>query len=311
MLAIVEPGTPVGYVQNHSALICKRLLTIRRSFEIIRELRASALQMGTTAVSPCPHSFECPIRGGASWCHFKQRVQRLRVQLEAKEDATINWQDESFSYIVLRKDDTSTLVLYMIAAIGALTHSLSLSHTAEEERALQAVKAIRNPEFGRLMRKPRLAGGHVWLDMCEGDGDIRQRVIARSSGTSWYRSARKAHSGDLYVLPDPTVVKHTVLSVTKRWEREAASAKIDALQEGDDYVHPDDEELDRLPIDEDDQEASGRRRPAAASAPRRSSKTEDGEDYMAIRHQERAEQREQRPRDQGRRAPRGTASKRR
>lgn len=41
--------------------------------------------------------------GEDSWCHFTQRMQRIPVQMQAKANTSINWEDEKFSYVVLTK----------------------------------------------------------------------------------------------------------------------------------------------------------------------------------------------------------------
>jgi hypothetical protein len=98
---------------------------------------------------------------------------------------------------------------------------------------LLAVKAIRKPETGRIIRPPRLCGGHVWLDTCDADGDLRQYIIARSAGTEYYRSARKSHLGDVLLLPDSTI-KHKAMSVTKQWEDAAEALKRPVSMDDDD-----------------------------------------------------------------------------
>jgi ribosomal protein RSM22 (predicted rRNA methylase) len=41
--------------------------------------------------------------GEDSWCHFTQRMQRIPVQTQSKQNTSINWEDEKFSYVVLTK----------------------------------------------------------------------------------------------------------------------------------------------------------------------------------------------------------------
>jgi ribosomal protein RSM22 (predicted rRNA methylase) len=81
-LIIVEPGTPEG-------------------FERIRAARVALLAAGALMVGPCPHSRECPMTG-TDWCHFKTRLQRSRIHMQAK-NATVPFEDESFSFVAVSR----------------------------------------------------------------------------------------------------------------------------------------------------------------------------------------------------------------
>jgi len=67
-----------------------------------RQLLLSEEKESALAVAPCPHNLECPMATN-SWCHFKQRMQRTPLQLAAKQNSSLNWEDEKFSYVVLGK----------------------------------------------------------------------------------------------------------------------------------------------------------------------------------------------------------------
>jgi ribosomal protein RSM22 (predicted rRNA methylase) len=59
-LLIVEPGTPAGY---------GRIIALRRQL----------IAAGANVAAPCPHARECPLLT-PDWCHFTQRLPRLRAQ---------------------------------------------------------------------------------------------------------------------------------------------------------------------------------------------------------------------------------------
>jgi ribosomal protein RSM22 (predicted rRNA methylase) len=81
-LLVVEPGTPAGYAR-------------------IIALRAQLIAAGAHVAAPCPHDGQCPL-SPPDWCHFAQRLPRLRAHIQAKS-AELPFEDEKFSYVVLTR----------------------------------------------------------------------------------------------------------------------------------------------------------------------------------------------------------------
>ena len=81
-LLIVEPGTPAGYGR-------------------IIALRQRLIASGAHVVAPCPHDGRCPL-AAPDWCHFTQRLPRLRAHKQVKE-AELPFEDERFSYLALTR----------------------------------------------------------------------------------------------------------------------------------------------------------------------------------------------------------------
>jgi ribosomal protein RSM22 (predicted rRNA methylase) len=82
-LLVVEPGTPAGYAR-------------------IIELRAQLIASSAFVAAPCPHDHPCPLLP-PDWCHFAQRLPRLRAHLQLK-GAELPFEDEKFSYVVLTRE---------------------------------------------------------------------------------------------------------------------------------------------------------------------------------------------------------------
>jgi ribosomal protein RSM22 (predicted rRNA methylase) len=82
LLIIVEPGTPDGFAR-------------------IRAARSRLLGAGAFMVAPCTQSNECPMEG-ADWCHFKTRLQRSKIHMQAK-GASVPFEDESFSFLAVSR----------------------------------------------------------------------------------------------------------------------------------------------------------------------------------------------------------------
>jgi ribosomal protein RSM22 (predicted rRNA methylase) len=81
-LLVVEPGTPAGY-------------------RGIIALRQQLITSGAQVLAPCPHDDKCPLQA-PDWCHFAQRLPRLRAHMQLKE-AELPFEDEKFSYVVLTR----------------------------------------------------------------------------------------------------------------------------------------------------------------------------------------------------------------
>jgi ribosomal protein RSM22 (predicted rRNA methylase) len=93
-LLVVEPGTPAGYAR-------------------IIELRALLIAGGAHVAAPCPHNGPCPLQA-PDWCHFAQRLPRLRAHMQIKE-AELPFEDEKFSYVVLTRNATTRSLSRVLA----------------------------------------------------------------------------------------------------------------------------------------------------------------------------------------------------
>ena len=93
-LLVVEPGTPAGYAR-------------------VIELRAQLIASGAHVAAPCPHDGPCPLQA-PDWCHFAQRLPRLRAHKQIKE-AELPFEDEKFSYVVLTRNATTPRLSRVLA----------------------------------------------------------------------------------------------------------------------------------------------------------------------------------------------------
>lgn len=99
ILLVVEPGTPAGY---------QRILDLRRQL----------IAQRAHVIAPCPHDDTCPLTAFSSevesasreekqkaapdWCHFVQRLPRLRAHKHLK-GAELPFEDEKFSYVAVSR----------------------------------------------------------------------------------------------------------------------------------------------------------------------------------------------------------------
>ena len=100
--------------------------------------------------------------GTKSWCHFPQRVERIPLQKSAKPFINTNWEDEKFSYLVVRKvrqEDSDAV------------------RPAEEQ-------------WSRVISPPMKKTGHIITDVCAPDGMIQRRIVAKSDGKENYTATK-------------------------------------------------------------------------------------------------------------------------
>jgi ribosomal protein RSM22 (predicted rRNA methylase) len=186
MLVLIEPGTPIGF------------RIIRNARTMIQDLIGGNEKENPYIVSPCTHSFRCPL-GGAdnpSWCHFIQRVQRLPQQLEVKrkDKAWKNFENEKFSYIIFSK--------------GKMNDALQIQENKVNDKPIS--------QWARLVIQPLKKGGHVILDSCGGDGEAKRHIVSKSNGKILYTSARKSRWGDVYNIE---LLKEALIEKSKRAKR--------------------------------------------------------------------------------------------
>jgi ribosomal protein RSM22 (predicted rRNA methylase) len=121
--------------------------------------RDEVLGEGGFTIAPCPHDLPCPLPPG-DWCHFAVRLPRGEAHRTVK-GVSRGFEDEKLSY-------------------AALTRT-------RERRATS-----------RVIRRPQIRSGHVYLDLCEPAG-VRRAIVTRRDKEP-YRLARKAAWGDAFEL---------------------------------------------------------------------------------------------------------------
>lgn len=142
LVIIVEPGSVAG-------------------FNAIHALRAGLVAAGWSILAPCPGDGPCPIEA-PDWCHFSQRLPRLRSHRAAK-GAELPFEDEPYSYVAA-------------AAPGI---------------------AVR-PAAARVLRAPRVKKPGTDFRLCTPSGIVEEHVAARDrDGT---RLTRKCGWGDAFPL---------------------------------------------------------------------------------------------------------------
>ena len=137
-LVIVEPSTPAGY---------QRILA----------LRDQLIAYGAHVAAPCPHQEKCPLVA-PDWCHFAQRLPRLRAHKQVK-GVDVPFEDEKFSYLALT-------------------------------RQLQAHRPA-----ARVLTPPHVGKMGVTAKFCSADGTSRLATVPRRD-KRLYAAARRWNWGD-------------------------------------------------------------------------------------------------------------------
>lgn len=132
-----------------------------RGFERILLARDWLIQSGAHIAAPCPHEKQCPLAGTERWCHFSERLSRSALHKNIK-GASLGYEDEKYSYLI-------------------------------------ATKSSQDSSDARLVGHPRKHSGHLTVDVCLPEGDVKQRTISRRDGPL-YKAAQKASWGDTLPL---------------------------------------------------------------------------------------------------------------
>lgn len=161
------PSNTLASVAQHLWGLCAQVLVIIEpgtplGFEVVRRVRDIVLGQGGHVIAPCTHDLPCPMQD-RDWCHTALRVQRSELHRRIK-GAALSFEDEKYSYVAMSR-----------VPLGA--HA-----------------------FGRIVRKPIQAKGHVHLDICR-DGKI-ERVTYSKRQKDLYAAAKDCAWGDL--APDQT-----------------------------------------------------------------------------------------------------------
>ncbi|WP_461030901.1 small ribosomal subunit Rsm22 family protein, partial [Streptomyces sparsus] len=173
VVAVVEPGTPDGYLRVLAA-------------------RDRLVADGFRVLAPCPHSDACPLVPEEDWCHFAARVSRSSLHRQVKGGALAH-EDEKFSYVAaVRVGDRS-------AGLGAEQGAgQGVGQDAGGDGRADGGDGHEGgvtPAAARIVRRPQIRKGQVLLDLCERDGGVRREVVSKRHGPR-YRSARNAAWGD-------------------------------------------------------------------------------------------------------------------
>lgn len=143
LVVIVEPGSMAG-------------------FAAVRALRDTLIAAGWSILAPCPGDGACPVEA-PDWCHFSQRLPRLRAHRAAK-GAEVPFEDEPYSYVAA-------------AAPGIATR----------------------PAASRILRPPQTTKPATHFRLCTPFGIIDDQVATRDRDRS--RLTRKLGWGDEFPLP--------------------------------------------------------------------------------------------------------------
>ena len=140
LLVLVEPGTPAGY---------GRILAARKAL----------VDIGATAIAPCPHQAACPLLG-EDWCHMSVRLPRSRDHQLAK-GAEVPFEDERFSYLIAARPGVSL-----------------------------------GPARPRILASPRTGKPGIALKLCGLDGALEHRLIPKRDKVA-YAAVRRLGWGDV------------------------------------------------------------------------------------------------------------------
>lgn len=139
LLILIEPGT-------------------KATFSSFKKIRTHLIDHGAHLIAPCPHSLNCPL-AEPDWCHFSVRIERSSAHRKTK-DATLNYEDEKFSYLIFSKNPFETCQ-------------------------------------SRVLRRPFKGEGFVKLQLCS-KNEIENKTITKRNKNQ-YSYAKKIEWGDEFI----------------------------------------------------------------------------------------------------------------
>eukprot|EP00929_Paragymnodinium_shiwhaense_P088140 TRINITY_DN48353_c0_g1_i1.p1 TRINITY_DN48353_c0_g1~~TRINITY_DN48353_c0_g1_i1.p1 ORF type:complete len:610 (+),score=112.78 TRINITY_DN48353_c0_g1_i1:50-1831(+) len=168
VLVLLEPGTPTGFRFMHHT----------------RELFISRIGVEHFHfIAPCQHEGMCPLAlTGREWCHFSQRVKRLKPNLYCKGSRGRDLEEARFSFLAIRKAP-GPRVKYASEADAPTIHEKSYF-------------------WPRILFPVIKAGQHAHIDVCSAPQNFERLIVSKSRPhTLGYKWSRKAMWGDLFRYP--------------------------------------------------------------------------------------------------------------
>jgi ribosomal protein RSM22 (predicted rRNA methylase) len=143
VIAIIEPGTPVGFGHVLAA-------------------RTQLIAENAPLLAPCPHSFECPMGAVGDWCHFAQRLERTSEHRRIK-GGELGYEDEKFSYVAAARTPvplpSARIVRHPLKLSGHVKLTLCTAHGLDRATVTKsqkdAYRAARHAEWGDAWSSPK------------------------------------------------------------------------------------------------------------------------------------------------------------
>lgn len=130
-----------------------------------------------------------------SWCHFSQRLQLTRLQLDLL-DYKEPTQDQKYSYVVLRRGPRPKSEPEPELGSSDKSDSKPSTMTRPQPLFYQASHG-----WSRIIAPPNKRARNVVLDLCSPTKRLERIVVPKSQGKSIYYDARKSQWGDLWPHP--------------------------------------------------------------------------------------------------------------
>ena len=164
VLVLVEPGSPKGY----------RFVMSFRDWILSKDRKEA------TIIAPCPHHKACPMASNIErWCHFSQLTQKIPNSVFPKLTKDTPLVNEKFSFLVAKKGECPN------------------TQFESEDDAITAME--KSYFWPRIILPVIKKSKHSIMDLCNSEGDLERRIIAKSHGMEGgYKKIKKVRWGDLW-----------------------------------------------------------------------------------------------------------------
>ncbi|KAG8470212.1 hypothetical protein KFE25_008633 [Diacronema lutheri] len=179
MSRLLSPGGVLVLVEPLGAEHIGELYLEPTLVPAVRQLAAERIAQGArlAVVAPCMHSRPCPLLARprafnatrTRHCTFAQRYERRRTQLLGELRASLNFGNTHFAYLCLTAPHPESFRASAGAALGEGEAAADGGGSGGAAAQLS----------GRILTPPRKRSGHVMLDLCTADGELRTVTVTR------------------------------------------------------------------------------------------------------------------------------------
>lgn len=215
VLVFVERGDPLGFesIARARQVLIRPENSQSTKWAIRKTPAPESATIGIRVVAPCLHHDQCPLQAGlenrqamkspasSNWCRFTQNVHRPRFTMELKKGQYLSQPWDSTVNEQYGRGKGGKSLAGKGRPFGTANETATFSYLAIERASkLKEDEPAVEASGSRILKHPLKRHKHVVMEVCAPSGNIEHWTVARSQGKQAYHDARKASSGDIWML---------------------------------------------------------------------------------------------------------------